>query len=312
MSWRRLTNVSDAPKTTPGVLQPPPLTLMTSEELHTRHHTLLPKSKSKTMMDLAADCNNRGVELYRQQRFLEARAYFRAAAKRLLPIACGASNAVFPCTPPQHEVHRGTTTHEIFDSCQRSLFSLDEPSISNATTSENTNFATSLTNNNVLQDTHLLFVHEAHVMQNGSQSFCTQNGQPHLLITNTTCTLHTAGIIMNIALTYLHDQSEKSLYFALNLFEIAYILILQLQQQQHQIPSAAAASAGAERIALTCLNNAAQVLFSLGNHTLSQLYLTTLVQYMRQLPIDPHRACWRGRFLLHAVILQGSPAACAA
>lgn len=239
--------------------------------------------------------NNLGVQLYSQGRLSEARDAFRFSAMCLHSIA--SSYAASNINGLTSELFPGTAQND-----------LPPPTFSPRFLLSTIDLHESITKGKQLHsarfsrcEDYLLFVRDAHVVDLGES-----NGTR--LHSSALCSFNTAGIVMNIGLTYLYEKSDKMLLFALNLFEIAYILVVQTTAKSghHNM---------AESIALTCLNNAAQIQFALGNHALSKLYLDTLVYYIGTLPIamnDPVRNEFRSRFMLNAVIMEGTSAACAA
>jgi hypothetical protein len=111
----------------------------------------------------------------------------------------------------------------------------------------------------------------------------------------TTCTMESAIIVYNMGLTYHLEGYMTCLEKALCLFDMSFNLALSM-------PSDVRSS----KIVMASLNNAAQILHSLGTYQLSRQFLDTLTTYIMSLPPTSCQESLRERhqFLLNAMLLH--------
>ncbi|KAI2499941.1 hypothetical protein MHU86_14562 [Fragilaria crotonensis] len=122
------------------------------------------------------------------------------------------------------------------------------------------------------------------------------------------CTIESAAILMNMALTY-HIDSQKpnsmkdALHSAMTLYDMAYGLSLRV----HEDPRSS-------HIILTSLNNLGQIHFETGDYTKSELYFNDLSTYVMFLGPAEESNAERGRreCILNAMVLRNPNTSAAA
>ena len=227
-------------------------------------------------MNAAIECNNVGVSLLGMGLIAESLNAFQAAAQILFPVS--QSLHTDPTSPVETAIQQmpplQSTLKEEDDSTtvqhvKATLFLAEESAVPKIDLAADDSF--------MCVDPLILAFLE---------------GEP------TSCSMESATIVMNMGMAYHLYGSESCLIRALSLFDMAFVIAFPLVDDLRS-----------EKVAMTSLNNAAYIQYSLGNYHYSTYYLNILQAHIRS---RPETSDLMQKFMLNAMCLQEPKTAIAA